>query len=96
MNQDLAFAEIIEEMQQMAQDKGERIMLLGLAEKYALADIATMRAKDQEKGEERLGNLINWLFEVGRPEDARRASKDLQFRSECYKEYATSLNTSCT
>ena len=54
-----------------------------LSEKFAMYE-----EQGEIKGEAKLAELMQKLFSLNRTEDAIRASSDLEFRSQLYKEFA--------
>ena len=58
-----------------------------LSEKFAMYEEQGEK-RGEIKGEAKLAELMQKLFSLNRTEDAIRASSDLEFRSQLYKEFA--------
>jgi hypothetical protein len=50
-------------------------------------ELAEREIRGEKKGENRLADLNNELFKLGRINDVRRASCDQNFRRQLYKEF---------
>ena len=80
-------SEIFDDVKRLALDKEVQIMLL--AEKYAMADIATMRLNDRAEGraegEDRVTKLYRHLMSLGNTEDLEKAMNDKTYREQLMK-----------